>query len=60
MPVDALLYGTVVVYLAFMFLIGLLSGRRIRSAEDFLLAGRRLGVILLILTLAAPTLVAEW
>jgi SSS family solute:Na+ symporter len=50
---DLLMYGMVIVYLAVMFLVGLLSGRRIKNAEDFLLAGRRLGVVLLTFTLAA-------
>lgn len=50
---DPILYGAVLAYLIFMFLIGVLSSRRIKSAEDFLLAGRRLGVLLLTFTLAA-------
>lgn len=53
MPVNVLLYGEVIPYLVIVFMMELFSGRRVRSAEDFLLAGGRLGVVLLTFTLAA-------
>jgi SSS family solute:Na+ symporter len=50
---DYLSYAVIIAYLAVMFLVGIFSGRRIKNTEDFLLAGRRLGLVLLTFTLAA-------
>ena len=46
----------VIIYLLAMILIGLLSSRKIKDKEDFLLAGRRLGPIMMAGTLAATEL----
>jgi SSS family solute:Na+ symporter len=51
-PMDFLL-TSLMIYFSILFLIGLIASRRIKSTEDFLLAGRRIGVLLLTFTLAA-------
>lgn len=53
---DLLIVGIVVVYLIFMLLIGWYSHKKIDSNEDFMVAGRRLGPILMAGTLAATEL----
>lgn len=50
---NALVVTIVVVYLFIMLAIGYYSSKKIKSNEDFVLAGRRLGPILLAGTLAA-------
>lgn len=50
-----LLGGTIIAYLVVMYAIGYVAQRRIHSAEDFLVAGRRLP-----LSLAWMTLLATW
>ncbi len=50
-----LLGTSMIVYLLVMYLIGYLAGKKIHSAEDFLVAGRRLP-----LSLAWMTLLATW
>ena len=46
-------YLAVAVYFAIMFLIGLIASRHIKNETDFLLAGRKNGLIFLTFTLAA-------
>lgn len=53
MQSNIIVTGVVVVYLLIMLLIGYLSSKRIESNTDFVVAGRRLGPILMAGTLAA-------
>jgi len=50
---DAVVIAIVFVYLAGMLMIGWLASRRIKANEDFLVAGRRLGPVMMAGTLAA-------
>ena len=50
---DPVVLGIVALYLALMLYIGYRASKRIRTNEDFTLAGRRLGPVLLAGTLAA-------
>lgn len=53
MKLNALVLFIVVVYLLIMILIGYMSSKRITSNTDFMVAGRRLGPLLMAGTLAA-------
>ncbi len=53
MSATALVLGVAVVYLAALLVIGAVSARRVRNAADFVVAGRRLGVLLCTCTLFA-------
>jgi len=50
---EAVIWYVIIVYLAAMLFIGIYASRFIKSTSDFLLAGRRLGLILTAATLAA-------
>lgn len=52
---TAYIGGTIIVYLAVMFGVSLWVRRKVHSVEDFVVAGRRLPLVL-----AAPTLLATW
>ncbi len=52
----AVLVGIVIAYLAVMVAIGFAVAGRVKSTSDFLLAGRKLGLILTTATLAAVQL----
>ena len=50
---DLVVVGIVVVYLLGMLAVGWWSARTIRDNDDFMVAGRRLGPLMLAATLAA-------
>jgi SSS family solute:Na+ symporter len=56
MPQDRILALVVIAYLSVLIVLGLIMSRRVASASDFLVAGKKLGLPLTTATLAAVQL----